>query len=95
MPFPRFVEAQRLSCPSNPDIKNPISVYQSLFKDTTYFEGVDLLRTTIENWKDSLSGANLSVMVVSNSAWITKLREANYSGIATKDSNYSVYFDTV
>ena len=55
----RIGETQNMPCPLKPDIKNPLTVYQSLFKETVYFEGVNLLKATVENWGDSLSGAHL------------------------------------
>jgi len=60
----RIPETQNLPCPLKPDIKKPLTVYQSLFKDTLYTEGVDLLKATLENWKDSLSGVNLKYAIL-------------------------------
>ena len=58
--FSRIAETQHLACPLKPDIENPVTVYQSLLKDTVYFEGVNLLKETVEHWSDSLRRADLS-----------------------------------
>ncbi|MCG6188514.1 pentapeptide repeat-containing protein [Maribellus maritimus] len=57
--FPKIAEIQQLSCPLKPDIKKPLTVFRSLFVDTIYPEGVDIMKTTIENWRDSLHLAEL------------------------------------
>lgn len=60
----RISEAQNMPCPSKPDIKEPTTVVLSLFKDTLYTEGVDLLKATVEGWKDSLSSVNLTYAIL-------------------------------
>ena len=72
----RIAETQRMRCPIKADIKNPYSIYQSLFYDTLYPEGVEILKSTVENWKDSLSGVNLSLAILEE----LDLRNANMEG---------------
>lgn len=57
--FSRIYETQQLRCPLKPDFKNPTTVFQSLFYDSVYIEGVELLKAAVENWKDSLNNAPL------------------------------------
>jgi len=54
----RIVETQKMKCPPMPDI-NPFSIYLSLSSEDVYPPIVDLLKKTVEDWKDSLSGAKL------------------------------------
>ncbi len=57
----RISRVQNMPCPYRPKILRPVSIFRSLFlKDTEYTEMVDLLRETIENWKDSLDGVKLN-----------------------------------
>jgi hypothetical protein len=55
----RIPEAQSMSCPVKPEILKPQTSIISLFRDTTYMEGSTLLKSTVEDWKDSLSHVNL------------------------------------
>jgi hypothetical protein len=56
----RIARVQNMGCPYKPRILEPSSVFRSLFsKDTEYTEMVELLRETIEDWKDSLDGVKL------------------------------------
>ena len=56
----RIARVQNMGCPYKPRILDPSSVFRSLFsKDTEYTEMVELLRETIEDWKDSLDGVKL------------------------------------
>ena len=66
----RIVETQKMKCPPMPDI-NPFSIYLSLSSEDVYPPIVDLLKKTVEDWKDSLSGAKL---------WGADLRGANLWG---------------
>ncbi len=93
--FSQIAETQKITCPLKPDIKKPITVYQSLFDDTVYFEGVDLLKSAVENWKDSLStviltgadlsGAELTGAVITGAG----LDDVNFSGTRLLNADLS------
>jgi pentapeptide repeat protein len=98
--FSTIDDVQRMSCPLKPNIKKPISVYQSLLKDTTYIESVDLLKAIVKNWKDSLKYVNLSKVDLSNTnlsnadlrntkLWFANLSGADLSGADLSGANLS------
>ncbi len=72
MAFVMIPDIQKMECPYKPEIKNPASIYLSLFKQSTY-EGVEnLMIETVQDWKGNLanikfpmeinfSGADLSL----------------------------------
>ena len=59
--FSRMARVQHMACPRRPDLRWPKSVLSSLFgRDTVHVEIVDLLRETVETWKDSLAESDLN-----------------------------------
>jgi uncharacterized protein YjbI with pentapeptide repeats len=73
----RVSSTQRMLCPGEPKLWNPFATIKSLFwLKQPYTEGVDLLKETIENWKDSLSEVDLARADLSES----DLSEANLKG---------------
>jgi len=81
----RIPRVQKMPCPIKPDILHPISVFQSLFKNTTYTEMVELFKETIENWKDSLSYVNLCEIDLSK----TDLYNSNFYGAYVGWANFT------
>jgi len=55
----RISTVQNMWCPEKPEILNPLSVIRSLFKETENQELVQLLKETIEDWKEKLDGVDL------------------------------------
>ena len=59
--FSRMARVQHMACPRRPEFMWPQSVLSSLFdRDTVHVEIVDLLRETVETWKDSLAESDLN-----------------------------------
>lgn len=88
----RIPRVQRLPCPVKPNIKNPLTVWKSLFSaDTVYTEMVDQLKETVEIWKDSLNQVNLSEAIL-DSAF---LRGAKLSGadLSYADLSWAVLWE--
>jgi len=72
----RVSRVQNMPCPQKPRIRNPISVFRSLFgEETRYDIMVELLKETIEDWKNSLDSVNLAE---------ADLQEADLSGANLK-----------
>ena len=55
----RIPRTQKMHCPVEPELVNPIKTIMSLFYEATYKHGVDRLKETVADWKDSLSYAVL------------------------------------
>jgi hypothetical protein len=74
----RIPRVQNMPCPIKPEIPHPATVFKSLFQNTTYTEIVELLKETVENWKDSLTGVDLS---------FAQLQRANLRGAQLDSAN--------
>ena len=56
----RISMVQRMPCPCKPEMHKPHTVVHSFFsQDKEYEETVELLKKTIEDWRDSLASVNL------------------------------------
>ena len=55
----RVPAVQNMWCPEKPEILLPLTVFRSLFRKSKYDEMVNLLKETIEDWKESLDNVNL------------------------------------
>lgn len=57
----RIPDVQDMWCPEKPDIWQPFTIIRSIFfKYTDYPDIVQLLKETVENWKESLDGVDLA-----------------------------------
>jgi hypothetical protein len=73
----RIPNTQRMHCPEEPELWNPIATATSLFWfKQPYSKGVELIKETIENWKDSLREVDLAGADLSRA----DLSEANFKG---------------
>jgi uncharacterized protein YjbI with pentapeptide repeats len=76
----RISTVQNYPCPTKPKIFNPVSVFRSIFWiDTLYAEMVELLLSTIEDWKKELAGVDLGH---------AKLDGAKLNGAKLQDANF-------
>lgn len=57
----RIAEVQNMLCPAKPYLEKPWTVLSSLFSEEKYPEVVNLLKTVVEDYKESLSKVNLSM----------------------------------
>ncbi len=74
----RIPEIQHLPCPALPQVLKPATVYHSLTGRSTYFQMVDLLKETIEDWKRSLDTVELQRAYLPHARlWEADLQEAN------------------
>lgn len=70
---------QRMECPQEPNILNPIVTIKSLFGESkTHQETIDILRATIEDFKSELSGTNLKGAI---------LERADFGGAVLQGAN--------
>lgn len=56
----RISQVQNIPCPVKPDILRPHTAIISLFRNEVYYDGVDILKTYVENWSDNLQLVDLS-----------------------------------
>ncbi len=57
----RISTLQRIPCPSKPQLLDPSSIFRSLFGSGQEYSEVALsLKETVENWKESLDGVDLT-----------------------------------
>jgi len=74
----RISTVQNTWCPEKPKILNPPSVIRSLFEETKYQELVELLKETVEDWKEKLDGVDLyEADLMGAELQEANLREAN------------------
>ncbi len=82
--FSRFSKIQNMTCPQKPNILDPKSVFKSLFADDLrYFEMVNLIKETVEDWKNNLENSNLSNIDLTN----CNLEGANLRNCDLSNSN--------
>jgi uncharacterized protein YjbI with pentapeptide repeats len=55
----QIAKVQNMSCPVQPNILMPFSVFESFINNQPYLDMVDLLKDTVVNWKRYLSSVNL------------------------------------
>lgn len=74
----RIPRLQHLPCPVLPQVLNPATVYDALTGTSKYFQMVDLLIETIEDWKQSLDTVELQGAYLPHARlWEADLQEAN------------------
>ena len=78
MAFRGFQKIQEMKCPYKPEIKNPVSIYLSFFRQSTYEGVANLMKETVENWKGDLNGVDLSG---------TNLKRFNLEGADFRNTN--------
>ena len=84
----RIAEVQNMTCPMKPEILSPTTVFRSLFVDNKYLIIVDIIKTTVEDWKNELATANLSEIDLSDSDLShANLRTANLTRAILRSAN--------
>ncbi|UCF93802.1 MAG: pentapeptide repeat-containing protein [Desulfobacterales bacterium] len=80
---------QNMDCPPKPNLLEPLSVLRSLFSEPgKYVEMVQYLKETVEDWKDSLDGADLSRADLKNGSLDrANLNKANLLGANLQGAN--------
>jgi len=90
MALERIPEIQHMRCPIKPNIFNPLSVLQSLYKNDVYEEMIEFLSQLIVDWKESLKGINLSgANLFMANLEDTDLQKTNFSKAALSKVNFS------
>lgn len=101
----RIAGTQTMTCPIKPDILKPYTTFISLFRNEVYNDGVEILKSIIENWSDhlaqteltlakldyaNLNGANLSGAYMTWANLIqAKLQGADLSGAHLREADLS------
>jgi len=81
----RIPRVQKLTCPVEPILLNPLTVLRSLFSaETVYTEIIVQLKETIEIWKDSLSYVDLREVDLGG----VNLSEDWYRGVGRSDDDF-------
>ena len=79
----RISNVQNMTRPYEPALFEPVSIYRSVqkFADTRYDDIVELLKQTVESWKDHLDSVNLNEAILQNAKLHqAKLSKANLTG---------------